>query len=454
MTIQRQYSLPNCTLLLEGLSDATTGNAQEVRPVMSILVNAECHLAGGVPSLSGGRDFFEGLVKAVSRYAQEFLSGIPHPPEDGQALSLVKLQPVERNLHRLVVHNQADVVLSNGATTNGKPNHPIQIDLTTVQLCDLVEAVDQFFADTQTLPELSLQLTPVERRYARTDEPVAKRAIPPAVGVSSLALAAIAFFFVPVPQRPVEPQPQSDSSTTSTTATETTPTTPGASPSPIPIDPTATPSPTNLPPSSNALISPGASPTESPTTEAQISPSPTESPATEAQISPSPTESPTTEAQISPSPTESPTTEAQISPSPTESPATEAQVSPSPTPTELTQTYPSPESTPSATETSSELQITDRRQLRQLNRQLYEKIEQNRGEEPLRFPSRLEYRVGVRADGTVVSYEGKNRAAIDNASQTPLAKIKSENTSVPSQEPIAYYRVIFTRRGVLQVSPW
>jgi len=67
----------------------------------------------------------------------------------------------------------------------------IQIDLTTVQLFDLVEAVDQFFADSQTLPDLSLQLTVLNT--AGSSQPLVKQAVPGAVGVSSLALAAIAF---------------------------------------------------------------------------------------------------------------------------------------------------------------------------------------------------------------------------------------------------------------------
>ena len=46
MTMQRQYSLPNCTLILEGLSDTGTQGQGDMRPVMSLLINAECHLPG------------------------------------------------------------------------------------------------------------------------------------------------------------------------------------------------------------------------------------------------------------------------------------------------------------------------------------------------------------------------------------------------------------------------
>ncbi|MBC1270545.1 DUF4335 domain-containing protein, partial [Trichormus variabilis FSR] len=47
MNIQRKYSLPNCTLLLEGLSDASrAAHLQELRPELSILVNVECYISG------------------------------------------------------------------------------------------------------------------------------------------------------------------------------------------------------------------------------------------------------------------------------------------------------------------------------------------------------------------------------------------------------------------------
>ncbi len=69
--------------------------------------------------------------------------------------------------------------------------------------------MDQFFADTQTLPELSLELQPVTRRYGGASQALVRQAVPAAVGVSSLAVAAIAFNLIPPPQlRP--PQPTTD----------------------------------------------------------------------------------------------------------------------------------------------------------------------------------------------------------------------------------------------------
>lgn len=228
MTIQRQYSLPNCKLVLEGWPDdaasSTTG-----RPLVSTLVNAECYFTHVEKPLTGGRDFFESLVTAVSNYAQEFLSGVPHPSHATGKPNLVHLQRINQNLHRLTVQAAA----------------PIQLDLATVQLFDLVEAIDQFFADSQTLPELSLNLTPVSKRYATSREPIAKRAMPAALGVSGLAVAAIALFFVPVPQRrPVEPEPTTEQSTEISPvanadvegASESPPTATPDSPSPIVTD--------------------------------------------------------------------------------------------------------------------------------------------------------------------------------------------------------------------------
>jgi hypothetical protein len=90
MNIQRKYSLPNCTLLLEGLSDITqTANFQELRPQLSILVNAECYISSYTQPIVGGREFFESLVRAVSAYAQEVLSNIPNPQVQNHNSELV-----------------------------------------------------------------------------------------------------------------------------------------------------------------------------------------------------------------------------------------------------------------------------------------------------------------------------------------------------------------------------
>lgn len=222
MTIQRKYNLPNCTLLLEGLSESTEneGQSHNVRPVLSMLVNAECHFPNAKQPLTGGRDFFESLVTVVSAYAQECLSKVRHPEAHKHGSGSVQLQKVDSNRHRLTVQpSKEDTEL--GVNSSSTPKTPIEIDLTTVQLFDLVEAVDQFFADSQTLPDLLLQLTPVSKRNARTGQQLAKQAVPATVGMSSLALAAIAFFLVPIPevQRPLEPKPQSNSAESTNLAT-------------------------------------------------------------------------------------------------------------------------------------------------------------------------------------------------------------------------------------------
>lgn len=212
MTIRRQYSLPNCTLILEGLSDGTgaAGSQTEARPLMTILVNAECYLVGQGQPLRGGRDFFESLVQAVNRYAQEFLSHIPHPKRQGPGL--VELEHLkDKPLHRLRVLTDAAVSAGQGASAAGEAQTVAQVDLTTVQLFDLVDAIDQFLADRQTLPDLHVPLQPVPRRYRKAEQPLAKRAAPAALGMTSLAVAAIAFFFVPIPEvrepRPTLSQP-------------------------------------------------------------------------------------------------------------------------------------------------------------------------------------------------------------------------------------------------------
>lgn len=355
MDIRRQYSLPNCTLVLEGYSDTTgavtgAGNSpQDTRPLMSILVNAECHFTGHRKPLIGGRDFFESLVASVSGYAQEFLSGVPHPENNRHHPGGVHLQRVDhQDLHRIVVQATTPPQGEDNSSKALSPEGGF-IDLTTVQLFDLVEAVDQFLADTCTLPDLVLNLTPASKRDAVSSEPLAKRATPAAVGVTSLALAAIAFSFIPVPK---------------------------------------------VQPSKEQVPKPQASATQ-------------------------------------------------------------------PTPSNTPTTLPTPSANPSiaASELKALLasapEITDATQLSFLQRRVYTNINQA-WVDRRREGESLVYLVGVSQDGAILGYQPVNQAADNYAKSTPLPNLAYTPTAgnVPNQEPIAQFKVVFTNRGILQVSPW
>ncbi len=339
MTIQRLYSLPNCKLVLEGLSgDGPTGQA-DIRPVLSILMSAECRFEGKGQPLSGGREFFESLVRAVSSYAQEFLSGVPSPLNQNTQAALVHLRKIHGDLHRLTFEDKTE-------ETEAKMPLGRSIDLTTVQLFDLVEAVDQFFADPQTLPDLSLNLRPLSKKEVISTEPIAKRALPAGIGVSSFALAAIAFFFVPIPEvkRPIETTTEESSSNIET--------------SPI----------SNL---------------------------------------------------------------------------EEPKIEPSPETISVENLQESLETPP---------KITEPEKIQELRQQLYDKI--NSGWKKS-VDSDLIYRVEVREDGTITGYQPINPQAADDVDRTPLPELRYKTIeSETNQEPIAEFKVEFTRNGTLQVNSW
>ncbi|MGD1952659.1 MAG: DUF4335 domain-containing protein, partial [Leptolyngbyaceae cyanobacterium] len=188
MTIQRQYVLPNCSLILEGLSTDASN-------VLSILANAEFKFVGVEQTLSGGTEFFNALVGAVSAYCQRLISGFDHPEHLATQSSLVAVEPDEGQYHRLIVNPE---LLGNPAAAEEAT--PQTIKLSTVQLFDMAEAIDQFYADSQTLPEVAVDLAPLQRKYVRAAEPLAQRALPPLLGVGTLAAAALGLFFLPVPE--------------------------------------------------------------------------------------------------------------------------------------------------------------------------------------------------------------------------------------------------------------
>ncbi|MEG4811674.1 DUF4335 domain-containing protein [Microcoleus sp. F8-D3] len=390
MTIRRQYSLPNCTLVLEGLSDGSAASQLDIRPVLSILMSAECYVTGLAEPLSGGRDFFESLVRVVSSYAQEFMSGVHYPDRYGPNVGMVQLHRIDGNVHRLTV-----LPASTGSPTqiDQKTELSAQVDLTTVQLFDLVEAIDQFFADTQTLPELSLQLTPISRRYVKSAEPLAKRSLPAVVGVSSLALAAMAFFLVPVPevQRQRDPVPQPNPAGQNQGTAN-----PGGSGSPNP----------NPAPPADGLL-PG---TQTPKAESS---SQTPSPAPQPDASPSATP----QSSSSPESTPSPVAEGLASPGAAAAP------------------------------------ITDPGEIDLLRGKLSQQIDGVVKDRPP-VGAELIYRVSVAQDGAIVGYKPENSAAVDR-SETLLSELLYKPIgSRPPAEPLADFRVVFAPDGNVQVSPW
>jgi Domain of unknown function (DUF4335) len=196
MTIRRQYSLPNCTLVLDGLSDGTSATGiADPRPVMSSLFNAECHFVGCDRPLVGGRDFLTSLVTTVSNYAQAFLSGIPHPVKSPTADSIVSLAKGDRdNIHHLEATLDNDL---NQPSETAIATKPTQINLSTVQLFDLLEAIDQFLADRRTLPDIMIPLQPLAKAIA---QPIARQAVPAGLGLASLVVASLVGYALPYPQ--------------------------------------------------------------------------------------------------------------------------------------------------------------------------------------------------------------------------------------------------------------
>ncbi|GAP93582.1 DUF4335 domain-containing protein [Leptolyngbya sp. NIES-2104] len=493
MTLQRQYSLPNCTLILEGLSDTGATGQYDVRPVMSLLINAECHLPGQEKPLVGGREFFESLVTAVSLYAQEFLSSVHLPRHTySDRPSFVRLERLDRAHHRLIVEKD--------------PNNPNSeersIDLTTVQLFDLVEAIDQFVADTQTLPYWSLNLSPVPKRYARSGEPLAKQVVPASIGVSGLALAAIAFFSLPT-MRVKTPECLS----------------PGAPDCPGVVSNNQTP---------GASPNPTVSPTTSPT--AQASPSPTTSPdlaQVEAALNAAPaitdaSELKTLSDRLSAQIRDRWTTQSQVTeelayrvgvarngdvvgfkaetpaaldrarqtplldllyiPASGSTPSSEplaqyrvvfkpqgnfevtpvstnsSVVPPSPTANESPVASPSPSPVASASPSPTAVaitgtELTDRTTLENLQPKLYDALDQNwKGRPP--FDKDLVFRVRVKPDGSIAGFQPENPPANEFAKDTPLPQLgKPIDPNAPA-EPAASFKVVFRPSGVLQINPW
>jgi hypothetical protein len=195
MSTKRQYSSPNCNLILEGVEDNDAENADILsgQSPMSTITNAECYLLQSNQKLSGGNVFLTNLASATSNYAQGFLSGLFSADKSGHStleypqVSIHKIPG--QHLHRLTLEPDPN---SGEAKT--------EIDITTIELFDLVDAIDQLNADRSVLPDMNLELKPVSKRYRQPEQPLTQRLTPVAIGLSSLAIAAGALFMLPIPE--------------------------------------------------------------------------------------------------------------------------------------------------------------------------------------------------------------------------------------------------------------
>lgn len=231
--IQRSYSLPSCTLLVEGIS---TGGE-----VLSIVTSFGCRFNHHPEPIIGGLELLKAMVTVVGAYAQSLTSNNPATNADAQ----VQITPEGKHFHVLsVLLNQSDA------------NNPqqMQVKLNTIQLFDLMESLDRLCCDPTTLPEVNL-LT--QAAAQRSNSLLSGQAIPAIAGVFSLAIAATVLYLIPTPKpdpKPSQPIPQQTQPLPKPTPTvsPTPPTAPTSESSPTPD----TTSPETLSPSPESSASP------------------------------------------------------------------------------------------------------------------------------------------------------------------------------------------------------
>lgn len=191
MSIRRQYSLPNVALALDGWTNEAAPNTQSE---LSIVTGVECRFLPQQQVLTGNKELLDALVAATSSYVQDFLSDL-HLKSDRELQSgPLHLQPADRaGYHRLTWQPPAPEPGKSGGDR-------VEFELSTVQLFDLVEAIDQFALDSTTLPATTFSVAPRSQGARQPDRPLAQRATPAALGIASFAAAAAVLLLVPVPQ--------------------------------------------------------------------------------------------------------------------------------------------------------------------------------------------------------------------------------------------------------------
>lgn len=462
MTIQRMYSLPNCTLLLEGLGDVITLGQADTRIPMSMVINAECHLAGQEKPLSGGREFLESLVAAVSQYTQNLLSGVNTTRSTQEPNSLVQLEPLSDTTHRLSVRSQPVEGVTAAPTVT-------QLEISSVQLFDLMEAIDQLLADAQTLPDLTLNLQPVSRREIVKQRKPSNQLVPAAIGMSGLAASAVLLSLLPVPkvEQPKELFPVRQEATA----------TPGSSPSPA-----APPSP----PATAATPTPAASPSpDSQQLADTLAKAPEITDSAELDALSQQLRDKLDQTWAARSAVTQDLTyqvgvrkDGAIAGYKPINPDSLDNVAKTPL-LNLLSAQPSSATEPLAlfkvvftgsgnvavapwrqvmtSPVSGISEITDAQQLEAILPKVTSQINQNWATQPT-FQEELIYKVRVKQDGTIVDFSPENAAAAQYVQETPLSRLgKPIADGNPSsiQEPVALFKVVMRPpNGALEVSPW
>jgi Domain of unknown function (DUF4335) len=408
---------------------------------MSSLFNVECHFVGCEQPLFGGRDFLTNLVSTVSNYAQEFLSGIHHPtPPTPDAHNSITLTRGDReHTHYL----QATLDPNHNPNAEGKPT---QIKLSTVQLFDLLEAIDQFLADRRTLPDIMVPLRPATKALA---QPISAQATPVGLGLASLVVASLIGYALPAPQ--VSPPKLTNSAPV--VAPKTTPNTPKPQPSA-----SATPSPSStLPAKTGRLIEA----TQVGFLERKLRRDLHQNWQQRGQIKQATTFRVNVNQDgeiVSYQPV------GKIDP-PLSKFAPLAKLStqntnPNQAISEFNTTF-NPNGTieikPGQTlqgKMSLGKQITEAKLQTTLAQQLQLKLQQSGANQNSQPSGNLRYRVAVTKTGEIVDYEPINPLAVTNEAQTPLPGLTKFNPQAAiSQEPLAQYHVVFRSNGEVQVTP-
>lgn len=106
-------------------------------------------------------------------------------------------------------------------------------------------------------------------------------------------------------------------------------------------------------------------------------------------------------------------------------------------------------------------EITDPVQIRELNQKLYDRIAQL-WQTGRSLKQQLAYQVIVTPDGAIASYKPLIPAAENYLPETPLPKLlqtsltdeTKNQVKASANRGIGKFKVVFTRQGILQVSPW